>query len=241
MGLFWGIGTTDMDIQLRKKTPVFEKSLLSGPGIEFILLDMDGTLLDKYFDDYFWEHLLPEKYAEKQGLTFGRAVDELMKRYKHQEGTLNWSDIDFWSGELDLDIPALKEQIKHLIEIHPHVEKFLQALKRYKKKTFLVTDAHYKVLDLKMKKTKLGGYFDACITSFEIGYPKEDPRFWQKIQEKLAFDKQNTLFVDDTERILKVARKFGIRYVLYKTKANSKKKPYRSKEFPTISDFHELL
>ncbi len=33
--------------------------------IKFVLLDMDGTLLDKYFDDFFWEHLVPEKYAEK--------------------------------------------------------------------------------------------------------------------------------------------------------------------------------
>ena len=24
--------------------------------IKFVLLDMDGTLLDKYFDDFFWEH-----------------------------------------------------------------------------------------------------------------------------------------------------------------------------------------
>jgi FMN phosphatase YigB (HAD superfamily) len=29
--------------------------------IKYVLLDMDGTLLDKYFDDYFWEHLLPER------------------------------------------------------------------------------------------------------------------------------------------------------------------------------------
>jgi 5'-nucleotidase len=28
--------------------------------IRYVLLDMDGTLLDKYFDDFFWEHLVPE-------------------------------------------------------------------------------------------------------------------------------------------------------------------------------------
>src|SRR3989304_2100950 len=128
---------------------------LRGPGIKSVLLDMDGTLLDKYFDDYFWEHLVPEKYSEKHGITFGKAKDELMKKYKHHEGTLNWTDIDFWSKELALDIPALKEQIKHLIEIHPHVEDFLRMLKRHKKKVFLVTNAHVKVLDLKMKKTNI--------------------------------------------------------------------------------------
>ncbi|GAB4420795.1 MAG: HAD-IA family hydrolase [Thermodesulfovibrionales bacterium] len=214
---------------------------LAGTDIKYVLLDMDGTLLDKYFDDYFWEHLVPEKYAERHGITFGRAKDELMKKYKHHEGTLNWTDIDFWSKELDLDIPALKEQIKHLIEVHPHVEDFLKILKRHKKRVFLLTNAHFKVLDLKMKKTNIGRYFDACITSFDMGYPKEDIKFWQKAEERLGFDREKTLFIDDTEEILRTARRFGIRYILYKARANSKERHRPSKEFPTIVDFKELL
>ena len=77
--------------------------------IKYVLLDMDGTLLDKYFDDYFWEHLVPEKYAEKHNISFGRAKEELLTKYNAHEGTLNWTDIDFWSSELRLDIPALKK------------------------------------------------------------------------------------------------------------------------------------
>lgn len=213
---------------------------LWGPEIKYVLLDMDGTLLDKYFDDFFWEHLVPEKYAEKYGITFGRAKEELLKKYKHHEGTLNWTDIDFWSAELDLDIPALKEQIKHLIEVHPHVEDFLVMLKRHRKKVFIVTNAHFKVLDLKLKKTNIGRYFDACITSFEMGHPKEDIRFWEKARERLGFEEARTLFIDDTEEILKTARSFGIRYVAFKARATSKKPPKTSKEFLTITDFNEL-
>jgi HAD superfamily hydrolase (TIGR01509 family) len=213
---------------------------LWGPEIKHVLLDMDGTLLDKYFDDYFWEHLVPEKYAERFGITFGKAKDELMKKYKHHEGTLNWTDIDFWSRELDLDIPALKEQIKHLIEVHPHVEDFLGMLKRHRKKVFIVTNAHFKVLDLKLRKTEIGRHFDACITSFEMGHPKEDIRFWEKAQERLGFERERTLFVDDTEEILKTARTFGIRYIVFKARATSKRRPKTSKEFPTIHDFREL-
>jgi FMN phosphatase YigB (HAD superfamily) len=37
--------------------------------IDTILLDMDGTLLDKHFDDYFWEHYVPEIFAGKNDLT----------------------------------------------------------------------------------------------------------------------------------------------------------------------------
>jgi len=209
--------------------------------IKYVLLDMDGTLLDKYFDDYFWEHLVPEKYAEKHDITFGKAKEELLKKYKHHEGTLNWTDIDFWSRELNLDIPALKEQIRHLIEVHPHVEDFLKMLRRHKKKVFLVTNAHYKVLDLKFKKTEIGKYFDATITSCEIGYPKEMLEFWHKAEKKLGFEKDKSLFVDDTEEVLRTAKDYGIKYIIHKAKASSKAKPKQSKDFTHIFDFSELM
>ncbi len=217
------------------------KTIIPLDEIEYVLLDMDGTLLDKYFDDFFWEHLLPEKYAEKNNITFGRAKEELLKKYKAHEGTLNWTDIDFWSKEVDIDIPALKEQIRHLIEVHPHVEEFLHMLKRRKKKVFLVTNAHYKVLDIKLKKTRIGKFFDSAVTSFEIGYPKEMIEFWAKVQKKLCFEKEKTLFIDDTISVLKTARRFGIKYIVYKSYASSKTRKTRSKEFPSLDDFRDLI
>jgi putative hydrolase of the HAD superfamily len=209
--------------------------------INCVLLDMDGTLLDKYFDDYFWEHLVPEQYAERHGITFGRAKEELLSKYKQHEGTLNWTDIDFWSRELSLDIPALKEQIRHLIEVHPHVEDFLRALKRHKKKVYMVTNAHYKVLEMKLRKTEIGRFFDRCITSNEIGYPKERIEFWLNMEKIITFDKERTLFIDDTAEILSTARTYGIAHLLLKTRANSKKEETPAGEFPELRDFAELL
>ncbi len=209
--------------------------------IKYVLLDMDGTLLDKYFDDYFWEHLLPEKYAEKKNITFGKAKEELLLRYKTHEGTLNWTDIDFWSREVDIDIPALKEQIKHLIEVHPHVEDFLVMLKQRKKKLFLVTNAHYKVLDIKLKKTRIGKYFDATVTSFELGYPKEMQEFWEKAERLLGFRREKSLFIDDTKAVLRAAKKFGIRYILYKSISSSRSEKGSSREFQSLDDFRELM
>ena len=209
--------------------------------IKYVLLDMDGTLLDKYFDDYFWEHLLPEKYAEKKKISFGRAKEELLAKYHAHEGTLNWTDIDFWSREAQIDIPALKEQIRHLIEVHPHVEDFLGMLKHHRKKVFLVTNAHYKVLDIKLKKTEIGKYFDATLTSFEIGFPKEMIEFWEKAEKKLGFEKERSLFIDDTKAVLRTAKRFGIRHILYKSYASSKGQRGKSKEFPELRDFRELM
>jgi len=209
--------------------------------IEFVLLDMDGTLLDLYFDDYFWGHLVPERYAEKHNMTFGAAKEYLFRTYKSQERTLNWCDIDYWSRQLNLDIPALKEQVKHLIEVHPHVIDFLKMLRKKGKKVFLLTNAHYKTINLKFRKTRIGRYFDSVLCSFDVGYPKEYIQFWQEAEKRLGFNKARSLFIDDTEEVLRVARDYGVRYLLFKAVANSRSEPKRSDEFMTIYDFRELM
>ena len=33
-------------------------------NIDWVLLDMDGTLLDLHFDSYFWKQHLPKRYSE---------------------------------------------------------------------------------------------------------------------------------------------------------------------------------
>ncbi len=217
------------------------KEALKHRDISFVLLDMDGTLLDKYFDDYFWEHLVPEKYADKHGITFGKAKEALLAQYRSHEETLNWTDVDFWSRELGLDILALKEQIRHLIEIHPHVRDFLKLMMSRKKKVYIVTNAHDKVLDLKLRKTEIGKYLTGAITSTHIGFPKERIEFWRKAEEKLGFTRENTLFVDDTLAVLNTARKYGIKYVVYKARGNSKADPGYSPDFTTVMDFDELM
>jgi HAD superfamily hydrolase (TIGR01509 family) len=209
--------------------------------IKFILLDMDGTLLDRHFDDHFWEHFVPEKYAEKEGISLEDAKKELFFQYKCHEGTLNWYDTDFWSQKLDLDIVVLKEQINHLITVHPHVKEFLTLMKDMNKKIFLLTNAHYKTLDIKLKKTKIGRYFDRVITSFDMELPKENLQFWAETEKETGFDKDHSLFIDDTIEVLRTAELFGIRYVVLKSLANSQRTPLYSDEFLTITDFRELI
>jgi putative hydrolase of the HAD superfamily len=209
--------------------------------IKFILLDLDGTLLDRKFDDHFWEHFVPKKYAEKHEVTVEDAKKQLFLRYRHHEGTLKWSDIDFWSTELDLDIPLLKEQMKHLIAVHPHVKDFLACMKEMDKKIFLLTNAHYKALDIKLKTISIGRYFDRVITSFDMGLPKEELGFWTKAEAQIGFDRGNSIFVDDTPEVVRTAQKFGISYVVLKSLANSEQEPLESDEFLTITDFRELM
>lgn len=209
--------------------------------VDWVLLDMDGTLLDKHFDDYFWETLVPEEYARRRGLSLEAARRELFARYQREEGTLNWTDIDFWSRELELDIPALKEGIRHLIEVHPDGEAFLQFLQARSKKIALVTNAHYKTLDLKMAQVGLLDYFDLVVSSFDLGRPKEDVGFWEGLGQKLVLHPDRTMLIDDNEEVLRTAQQYGIKFLIFKAKPSSRAEAEISHRFPMIMRFRELM
>jgi putative hydrolase of the HAD superfamily len=209
--------------------------------VDTVLLDMDGTLLDKHFDDFFWEHYVPEIYAENNDLTPLEARKELLARYKSIEGTLAWTDLDYWSRELGLDIPALKLKIDHLIQVHPYVIDFLQYCRRLKKKVHLVTNAHSKTLAIKMQKTAIGDYFDRIICSQDVGLPKEDPEFWQRLEKILGFDKERTLLADDNENVLQAAQIYGMGVLIYVARPSSRAEIHYSNDFPSIVYFKELI
>ena len=209
--------------------------------IDTVLLDMDGTLLDKYFDDYFWEEHIPEVYARQNNISIFTAEEELLAKYKEVEGNLQWTDLDFWSEKLDLDIEKLKEEVNHMINVHPYVPEFLDYCRSLGKKIMLVTNAHPKTLKIKMKKTKLQDYFDEIVCADEIGLAKEQDGFWQKLSEKYGFDKERTLLADDNDAVLKSGEKFGIKKLVYVSKSSTMLPVCHSKTYPSIIFFKELM
>lgn len=211
------------------------------PGIDLVMLDMDGTLLDRHFDDYFWEHYLPGVYARHNQLTVAEARARLLKKYQAYEGTLAWTDLDFWSGELGLDIPTLKIQIDHLIAVHPHVLPFLDYCRKAGKRIWLVTNAHSKTLEIKMAKTALRKHLDRLICAEEVGVAKEEVAFWERLQRLHPYEPERTLLVDDTEKVLASAAQGGIKNLLCVAKPSSQGEISHSRRFASIVDFQELI
>jgi len=215
--------------------------MLNWSAIDTVLLDMDGTLLDLHFDNHFWLQHVPRRYAESRGQSLAAATDELMQRYKSVEGTLDWYCVDHWSRELGLDIVLLKQEVDHLISVHPHVLDFLRALEQAGKRRVLVTNAHQKSLQLKLQKTRLSGYLDVVISSHDIGLPKENPQFWTALREIVQYDPARTLFVDDSLSVLRSARQYGIAFLLGISLPDSTQPQRDEHEFPAIQDFSALL
>jgi putative hydrolase of the HAD superfamily len=209
--------------------------------IDTVLLDMDGTILDRHFDDHFWLEHVPRRYAAKHGLPLEETRQQLYRMFRSQENTLNWTDLDYWSERLGMDIPRLKEEVDHLIAVHPFVIDFLLFLRHHGKGIHLVTNAHSKTLSLKMKKTRLGPYFDTVISAHEVGLPKEDVAFWGELQKRIPFDPARTMLGEDSETNLGTAGAFGIRYLIFVSGSSSSLPPKPSARYASVRTFAELI
>jgi putative hydrolase of the HAD superfamily len=215
--------------------------MLDWNAITTVFLDMDGTLLDLHFDTHFWLEHVPRRYGERHGLSFDAALASLVPRYQRMAGTMEWYCVDYWSRELELDIARLKEEVKHLIAVHPHVPDFLLAVRRAGKRAVLVTNAHHKSLALKLRHTRLDGHLDAVICAHDIGVPKEHPAFWHKLQAVESFDPGRTLLVDDSLPVLRSARNYGIAHLLGVRHPDSRQPAKDAEEFDAICSFRDIF
>lgn len=209
--------------------------------IDTVLLDMDGTLLDLHFDNHFWLEHLPRRYAEVHGVSVAMAHMELMPRFEKNAGTLNWYCTDFWSSELNLPVKDLKVEIAHLIASRPDAETFLAALKQAGKRVIMITNAHRDSLSLKMERLELAPYFERLISSHDYGYPKENPQFWDALQNDIKFNPARSLFIDDTLPILRSAGRYGIGHLLAVREPDSRKGPKDTEEFEAVEDYRTLI
>ena len=215
--------------------------MIAWENIDSVFLDMDGTLLDLNFDNHFWQEFVPRRWAEREGLALDEAKALLAPRFRAMEGRLEWYCLDYWSGQLDLDIAAMKEEVAGMVAVLPHVVEFLDAARLAGKRLALVTNAHRKSLGLKMERTRLRGFFDSIVSSHDLGHPKEDAEFWRRLGAVEPFAAGRTLLADDSLPVLRAARAFGIGHLVAIRKHDSARPARAIDECPAIVDFREIM
>ena len=210
-------------------------------GIDTVLLDLDGTLLDLQFDNDFWRQRVPQAYAAARALSLEAAHAQLQPRFQACEGTLAWYCIDHWSRELQLDIAALKRAWAHDIRWLPGAREFLQRVRALGKRLVLITNAHPTTLAIKDAQTCVISHFDAGFSSHVFGAPKEQARFWRELAKVERFVPQRSLFVDDSLPVLRAARAAGIGLVYAVRRPDSSAAARAHAEFPSVDAVADLL
>ena len=215
--------------------------LIDWTAIDTVLLDMDGTLLDLNFDNYFWLEYLPQRYAEEFGLDPEQARRDINARTRAMEGTLEWYSTSYWTEALGIDVVALKHEVRHRVQEMPHCHEFLDQLKAAGKDIVMVTNAHHDSLNLKMDQTGLAHKFDRLITVHEFSLPKEQLACWDEVQKIHPFDKIRSLLIDDNLDALRSAERYGIGELLAIYQPDSRAPKKDVGHFKAIHGFDEIM
>ncbi|MFS2221820.1 GMP/IMP nucleotidase [Pantoea sp. B65] len=214
---------------------------LNWSEIDTVLLDMDGTLLDLAFDSHFWLQHVPLTLSIKRGISIDAASQIIGDKYHAVQHTLNWYCLDYWSRELDLDIRAMTWELRERASLREDTLPLLQALRNSGKRTILLTNAHPYNLEVKLAQTGLDRHLDLLLSTHTFGYPKEDQRLWQAVQQHTGFDNPRTLFIDDNEVILDAAKRWGVGYCLGVSNPDSGRPDISFARHPVVSDYRSLV
>lgn len=210
-------------------------------AIEHVLLDMDGTILDLAFDNYFWMELVPQRYAQARGLNLPAALAELEPKFRAIEHTLPWYCTDHWSRVTGLNLRQLKEEVRERVAFIGGSLAFLEAIKASGRPLLLCTNAHRDSWEVKLDQLGLRPMFDAIVSSHDYGAPKEDPRFWDALQKQHPFVRERALFADDSLPVLRAARDYGVGHIVAMRRPDSTRPSREITEFDSADGLGFLL
>lgn len=209
--------------------------------IDTLLLDMDGTLLDLAFDNFFWLELVPQEYAKARDLEPDAARDEILERTDAVAGTLPWYCIEHWSAEFGLDIESLKRQHSHRIRFLPGATDFIAFARRLGKRLVMVTNAHHVTLSIKCDRTGVGELMDVVVSSHEYAIEKERTGFWKRLRVEQNIEPERCLLVEDSLSVLRTATSFGIRHAVAIRQPDTSREPRTVEEFTAVDGVASLI
>jgi GMP/IMP 5'-nucleotidase len=209
--------------------------------IDTLLLDMDGTLLDLAFDNFFWNELVPDEYANVTGLPDAAARAEIESRYRAVIGTLPWYCVDHWTRELGLDIEALKREHRHRIRYLPRAREFVAQARRHGKRLILVTNAHRVTLSIKCEQTGIDSLMDVVVSSHDYGVEKERGDFWQQLEQDHAIAPERCLLLEDSVAVLRAAVAYGVGHAIAISRPDTRSKPRRVDGFMAVEGVASLI
>ncbi|MEL7311405.1 MAG: GMP/IMP nucleotidase [Pseudomonadota bacterium] len=201
-----------------------------------LLLDMDGTLLDLAYDNFFWQEFVPAAYAKTHGVPIEEALPKVRDRIAREQGTLNWYCLDFWSDTLALDILSLKRDCEDRIAFLDGAEDFLKRAKTAGYQLVLVTNSTRALLDLKDQRTGVTAYMDEIYSSHDFNAPKESQSFWQRFAQSTGIDRKKSVLIDDSASVIRAAKVFGIGGAITLTHPDSRQPARETVEEPPVTD-----
>lgn len=183
-------------------------------AIKHILLDADGLLIKKH--RYF-----SEIYAEQNNLSY----EELLKPFFYgpfiecEKGELDLKTsiephLQSWKWSSGVDA-FVDEWLTTTTFLDQEFAAFLPQIKSKGVKLHLASNQEKYRADYLTKLLSQLESFDNYFYSHKLGYMKDSPEFFTKLLETIEALPKETLFFDDDERNILIAKKVGINAHLF--------------------------
>jgi HAD superfamily hydrolase (TIGR01549 family) len=164
--------------------------------IELVSLDAEGTLVTPDFSETIWHEAIPALYAQKKGLDFAQAKESITEEYnKIGVHRLEWYDIEYWFGCLDLGSsePVIQSCLNKIAH-YPEVVGVLSALAG-KYRLVVASGTPLKLLDYLLRD--ISSYFVRIFSSISHYRQVKTPDFYLKICEEMGVDPSQVIHVGD--------------------------------------------
>ena len=186
--------------------------------IKAILFDLGEVILTND-----WHYDCPEKFTAYSNY-FGITYNQMEKGWKiawplYETGRV--TENKFWeiflrtAGASTIDINQAKKFWRKYFGSKPGIFPILKKLKEHYKLGILSSTGK-EWLEYKIKRYKLNTYFSLYITTSNTSLRKTDKKIYQIAIKKLHILPEETLFIDDTKKVLKVAQELKIKTILFK-------------------------
>lgn len=181
--------------------------------IKYISWDLQGTLSDSKFSDYYWGEIIPKKYSKKYNISILKAK-EILKQKFEEYGVYNilYYDDKYWSNYLEFD--TLKEIQKSKIppKINHELFEFISKISLPK---ILISTTTNLFINYELKdKVTLFEKIYSCVDYFKTGGKTKE--IYERISQELGIKTNEILHIGDNNIMdVENAKKVGINTILF--------------------------
>ncbi|RLE97766.1 MAG: hypothetical protein DRJ63_08690 [Thermoprotei archaeon] len=189
--------------------------------IRVISFDLDGTIIDRKYNDYFWLEVIPRTYAEEKGLKLSEAKRIVYSKYDEiGDSDIRWYLPDFWLKYLGIkrDLNELIREAFRESRPYPYVKPLLYILFKMKIKIILCTNAPRKLATSILNCLSIKSYFRktySCVSDYSL--VRKTRSFYAKVIKDLKVSASSIVHIGDNFTYdYKIPVSLGIKAILVK-------------------------
>jgi HAD superfamily hydrolase (TIGR01549 family) len=170
--------------------------MLKTNEIRIVSFDVEGTLVTPDFSYAVWFGAIPQRYAEKNGVSLEvarRAVEEEYRRVGDQR--LEWYDVKYWFDRLGLGKPVtVMQRCENQVRYYPEVKEVLTFLSE---KYRLVVASGSTRDFLRHLLQDIEPYFSDIYSSITDYRQLKTPEFYSKICQEMRVEPKQVVHIGD--------------------------------------------